>query len=72
VTDAELIQAAIAASELSARRFAVALLARDERTVRRWLAGDALPATVRLWLTRWIGLSRTERQAVVRVLSHTA
>lgn len=35
-----LLRAAIEASGLSARRFAVEVLAVDERTVRRWIAGD--------------------------------
>jgi Arc/MetJ family transcription regulator len=47
VTDADLLRAAIEASGLSARRFAVEVLIRDERTVRRWLAGDSpIPAVV--------------------------
>jgi hypothetical protein len=36
-----LLRDAIKASGLSARRFAVQVLVRDERTVRRWLAGDS-------------------------------
>lgn len=35
-----LLEAAIAASGLSARRFATEQMLRDERTIRRWLAGD--------------------------------
>ena len=47
--DTELLAAAIKASGLSARRFAVEVLDVDERTVRRWLAGDReLQGTVRL------------------------
>lgn len=47
--DTELLAAAIVASDLSARRFAVEVLDVDERTVRRWLAGDReLHGTVRL------------------------
>jgi|GEM_PF-4581998 len=38
---ADLLRAAIAASGLSARQFAMSVLLRDERTVRRWLAGDS-------------------------------
>ena len=41
MTDAELLRAAITASGLSARKFAVQVLIRDERTVRRWIAGDS-------------------------------
>lgn len=44
----DLLHSAITASGLSARRFAVEVLAVDERTVRRWLAGDsAVPGPVR-------------------------
>ena len=41
MTDAELLRSAIEASGLSARRFAREVLIRDERTIRRWLAGDS-------------------------------
>lgn len=37
----DLLAKAIEASGLSARRFASEILLRDERTVRRWLAGDS-------------------------------
>lgn len=48
MTDAELLRAAIDASGLSARQFAVRTLVRDERQIRRWLAGESdLPAPVR-------------------------
>jgi hypothetical protein len=51
MTDVELLRAAIVASGLSARRFAVEVLLRDERTCRRWLAGDSpIPAPVRAFL----------------------
>lgn len=36
----DLLRSAIDASGLSARRFAAEVLAVDERTVRRWMAGD--------------------------------
>lgn len=36
-----LLRSAIKRSGLSARKFATEILVRDERTVRRWLAGDA-------------------------------
>lgn len=50
--DAELLRRAIEATGLSARRFAVEVLVRDERTVRRWLAGDSpIPHAVRDRLT---------------------
>lgn len=50
-TTIDLLRAAIDASGLSARRFAVEVLIRDERTIRRWLAGDSpIPATVIKWL----------------------
>lgn len=47
--DAELLNDAIAASGLSARRFAVEVLDVDERTVRRWQAGErSIPGPVRM------------------------
>jgi hypothetical protein len=43
----------IAASGLSARRYAVEVLLRNERTIRRWLAGDSpIPARVVAFLQR--------------------
>lgn len=36
-----LLERAIEASGLSARQFARKVLIRDERTIRRWLAGDS-------------------------------
>lgn len=48
-----LLRAAIEASGLSARRFASDVLLRDERTVRRWLAGDSpIPEPVVQFLER--------------------
>ena len=48
MTDPELLDAAIKASGLSARKFAELVLVRDERTIRRWLAGDSpIPKVVR-------------------------
>ncbi len=46
--DPELLAAAIERSGLSARKFAELVLVRDERTIRRWLAGDSpIPKVVR-------------------------
>ena len=43
----DLLASAIEASGMSARQYAVEVLLRDERTVRRWLAGDSpIPAAV--------------------------
>jgi hypothetical protein len=42
MTDADLLRGAIAASGLSARRFAMDVLNMDERTMRYWLDGRAL------------------------------
>lgn len=41
-----LLRNAIARSGLSARQFAKQVLLRDERTVRRWIAGDSPIPTV--------------------------
>jgi hypothetical protein len=51
---AAVLRAAIDASGLSARRFAVEILIRDERTVRRWLTGEPMPSVVREWLARYM------------------
>ena len=49
--DMALIRAAITASGLSTRRFATEVLIREERTIRRWLAGHApIPKQVRIYL----------------------
>jgi len=46
-----LLRAAIAASGLSARRYATEILTRDERTVRRWLSGQSpIPQAVLRYL----------------------
>lgn len=46
-----LLRAAIDRSGLSARRFATEVMIRDERTIRRWLAGDSpIPKEVAKWL----------------------
>jgi hypothetical protein len=50
---AALLRAAIDRSRLSARQYAVSVLLRDERTVRRWLAGDSpIPDVVVAFLER--------------------
>ena len=41
-----MLRALIARSGLSARKFATRVLYRNERTVRRWLAGEKMPAEV--------------------------
>lgn len=49
----ERLRAAIEASGMSARQYAADVLLRDERTVRRWLAGDSpIPDPVIRFLTR--------------------
>ena len=39
MSDVELLARVIAASGLSARQYAVQVLLREERTIRRWLSG---------------------------------
>ena len=60
----ERLQRLIDHSGLSARRFAMDVLSRDERTVRRWLAGEPIPAAAEAWLLR---LERVELTAKERV-----
>lgn len=48
-----LLRRAITRSGLSARKYAVEVLTRNERTIRRWLAGDSeIPRAVVLRLQR--------------------
>ena len=48
-----LLRARIDASGMSARKFATEVLRRDERTIRRWLAGDSpMPKIVLDFLER--------------------
>jgi hypothetical protein len=55
MNDTQVLAEAIEASGLSARRFAVEVLIRDERTVRRWLAGDSpVPKPVRDFLEGYV------------------
>jgi len=53
VSDRELLARVIDASGLSRRRYAERVLARDERTLRRWLSGDTpIPLVVVEYLQR--------------------
>jgi hypothetical protein len=48
-----ILEGAIEASGLSARKFATEILLRDERTIRRWLAGDSpIPEAVMRFLEK--------------------
>lgn len=69
VSDTELIAAAIEASGMSARRFAERVLSRDERTIRRWQAGDiAIPEIARWWLERFLAMSPAMRERLIAIL----
>jgi hypothetical protein len=53
--DIKTLQKAIEASGLSDRRFAKEVLIRDERTVRRWLAGKSpIPGVVLEFLREYL------------------
>lgn len=50
---AQLLELRIEESGLSARRFALEVLLRDDRTIRRWIARDVgVPQIVAEWLER--------------------
>ena len=69
--DPALITAAVAAAELSARQFAERIMGRDERTIRRWTAGEvAIPPHARAFLARWLALSDLTRKRIVGALTH--
>lgn len=67
MTDSDLIRAAVAAAGgLSSRQFAERVLGRDERTVRRWTAGQVqIPPIARAWLEHWLTLSDPTRERIV-------
>ncbi len=68
MSDAALLRAAIDASGLSSRSFAEWLMSRDERTVRRWNAGEPLPETARTQLRWFLSLSDSQRTRLVAIL----
>lgn len=54
MTNQKLLEAAIAKSGMSAAGFAIEILTRDPRTVRRWLEGaTAIPPVVLDFLRRY-------------------
>lgn len=64
-----LVAAAVKATGLPARRFATRVLARDERTVRRWLSGEqAVPDVVVARLYWLLALDADTRAALVAIL----
>ena len=62
----------VEASGLSARRFAELVTWRDERTVRRWSAGDPIPATARERLVWFLGISDAKRRRLVEIVTSGA
>jgi hypothetical protein len=62
------LQQLIEASGLSARRFARLLAWRDERTIRRWLAGEPMPAVVTERLQALSALEPPAFRALVRLV----
>lgn len=68
VSDAELLQRAIDASELGSGAFARDVLGRDERSVRRWRAGELeLPNALRDWLSRVVYVEQDGGDLIIRV-----
>jgi hypothetical protein len=54
VNDVELVKAAILKSELSIRQFSRRIVGREDRTVRRWLAGQPIPKAARAFLVAYL------------------
>lgn len=69
MTNADLIRAAIAASGLSSRRFAEFVTWRDERTVRRWGAGESIPETARARLIWFLAISSARRRRLIEIIT---
>jgi hypothetical protein len=57
--DRELLNRAIAKSGLSATRFAETVMARESRTIRRWLKGESpIPGAAVMFLQRYVEKKR--------------
>ena len=65
MTDAKLLEAAIAVSGLSDRRFAVYIMGRNERTIRGWKSGGPMYPVVRDWLEAWLAIPDHRRRLIV-------
>jgi hypothetical protein len=66
MNDVELLRAAILKSGLSTSRFAETILARESRTVRRWLAGQPIPRQAKAFLEAYLQKrDRKPRSALV-------
>lgn len=70
MSDPALIRAAVEASGLSARRFAERVMARDERTIRRWLndADAVVPPIAAERLAWFVELTPAKRARLVALL----
>lgn len=66
-SDAKLLARLIATSGLPARQFAFRVMGRDERTIRRWLAGETMPPLARTWLETIEVLEVTSRSIRIRL-----
>lgn len=67
MNDATKLARVIEASGLSQRQFAFRVMGRDERTVRRWLAGETMPPAVRDWLDSIESIELTSRSIRIRL-----
>jgi DNA-binding transcriptional regulator YiaG len=63
----EILRAIIEASGLSQVEWARTVVGRDPRTVRRWLAGEAIPPTTVEWLVHLLAVEVTAQDVVIRV-----
>jgi DNA-binding transcriptional regulator YiaG len=59
MADLEILKAAIAKSGLSASKFAETVMARESRTIRRWLKGESpIPGAAVMFLQRYVEKKR--------------
>ena len=70
VTDSELLRAAISKSGLSATRFASQVMAREGRTIRRWLAGQPIPGAAKAFLEAYLRKRDRRKPKTVETVSH--
>jgi hypothetical protein len=62
VTDQELVRAAILKSGLSIRQFSKRIIGREDRTTRRWLAGQPVPKAARAFLEAYLKKRRPRKK----------
>lgn len=56
--------------QMNSTQFALIVLGRDPRTVRRWMAGDTIPEVVRRWITSIAHVRKNEHTHGYHITTH--